>query len=94
MFGADQSTIVFILHTFAFGYSFRYTLAVVFPVYFLINIATIIKIKYDTSIETTDKQFLSVMQRVLIIGLGILFSKFLVDFDKAESFLKSHLMKN
>ena len=41
---------IFILHTFAFGYSFRYTLAVVFPVYFLINIATIIKIKYDTSI--------------------------------------------
>ena len=69
-------------------------MAVIFPVYLLGNIATIFKIKHDTSIEATDKEMLSVMQRVVVISLGILFSQFLVDFDKAEAFLKSHLIKN
>ena len=55
MFGADQSTMMFILHSFVFSYSYRYTVVVLFPLYFLINLATVFKIKHDTSIESSNK---------------------------------------
>ena len=95
MFGADQSTMMFMLHVFAISYSYRYAFVVLFPMYFIINLATVIKIKLDTTIEqTNNKQMVVVMQRITTLALSILFSRFCMDIDSAQQFLKSHFLKN
>ena len=55
MFGADQSTVIFIVHVFVLSYSVGYSLLILFPIYFAINLAIVFKIRHDTSIDATDK---------------------------------------
>ena len=44
LFGADQTSGVFLMHVFAFSYSFMWTAKVIFPIYVIINLITVLKI--------------------------------------------------
>ena len=91
---------MFMLQVFSISYSYRYSLVVLFPMYFIINLATVLKIRFDpsiedaTGIEATNKQMVVVMQRITVLAVSILFSRFLMDIDAAEQFLKTHFLKN
>ena len=81
---------MFMLQVFSISYSYRYSLVVLFPMYFIINLATVLKIRFDpsiedaTGIEATNKQMVVVMQRITVLAVSILFSRFLMDIDSAE----------
>ena len=79
-----------------FSYSYSYSVLVLFPLYFLINLATVYKIKnyHSDDFNVSDAQSFAVMSRIVLLSIVILYSHFLMDIDKAELFLKSYLIKN